>query len=259
MRAEPVYECLIEIADVPVRIRCRHQVNIDFFRDYRTEKPERYVIEPAEEDLTRMRAELGWKNDVKGLPRAESFLENNTIHLLLAERLVQENVLLMHGSALCMDGQAYIFTARSGTGKSTHTRLWREAFGDRVWMINDDKPMLRIEDSGVRVYGTPWNGKHRLSRNASAPLRAVVNLERDTFNHVEPLPKADAFQVLMKQVFGFRDPASAARVMELEIRLLGMTDFLLLGCNTEPDAAKTVWEEMNRLLPARAESPAERK
>ena len=81
-----------------------------------------------------------------------------------------------------MDGAAYLFTAPSGTGKSTHTRLWREVFGDRVWMINDDKPMLRISENLVTAYGTPWNGKHHISRNASAPLKAIVQLNRGKEN-----------------------------------------------------------------------------
>ena len=123
------------------------------------------------------------------------------LHALLAEKLVAYGALLMHGSALCMDGNAYIFTAKSGTGKSTHARLWREAFGDRVWMINDDKPMIRVDE--MRVYGTPWDGKHHLSRNASAPLKAIVKLERAEENRVAPLAKADAFQAAPS-----RQPAS---------------------------------------------------
>lgn len=243
-----MYECRIAIADVPVLIRCRFRENMDFFRDYGTGKPERCTIEPKETDLARMQADFDRMDEAEGLPnhrRTDCFLENNAIHALLAERLVEENVLLMHGSALCMDGQAYLFTAKSGTGKSTHARLWREAFGDRVWMINDDKPMLRIEETGVTVYGTPWDGKHHLSRNASAKLKAIVNLTRDESNHIAPMSRADAFPVLMKQCFGSRNPATMARVMELEKRLLRAVDFYTLGCNIEQDAAKVAWEGMN--------------
>lgn len=241
-------ECRIEIADVPVLIRCRYEENADFFRDYLTDKPERFVIEAAETDLMRMQEEYDRMDEAAGLPgydRSDVFLENNAIHALLARRLLRENILLLHGSALCMDGQAYIFTAKSGTGKSTHTRLWRETFGDRVWMINDDKPFLKITPAGTTVYGTPWDGKHRLSRNASAPLRAIVKLERDAVNHLEPLARADAFPVLMRQAFISREPADMPKALELLGHLLGTAEFYALGCNMDLDAAKVAWEGMN--------------
>lgn len=105
----------------------------------------------------------------------KSFLENNAIHILVADKLVDYNVLMLHGSALAFDGEGIIFSVKSGTGKSTHSRHWREVFGSRVRMIND-KPMLNINE--MKVYGTPWNGKHRLGNNNSAPIKAIVKIER---------------------------------------------------------------------------------
>ena len=93
---------------------------------------------------------------------------------LLAEKPTAYNVLLMHGSALCMDGQPIVFTAPSGTGKSTHTRLWREMFGSRVWMIYDDKPMLKITGEGVWAYG------HTLERKASSQPECEGKAEGDS-------------------------------------------------------------------------------
>ena len=244
----------IRIAGVPVRVRCRFAENEAFLQDYRTDAAPYFMIEPTASDLKRMQSDFDRMNEAHGLPvhpYTNAFLENNAIHALLAEKLVSHNVLLLHGSALCMDGQAIIFTAKSGTGKSTHARLWRQVFGDRVWMINDDKPMLRIEKSGVTVYGTPWDGKHQLSRNASAPLTAIVNLTRDESNHIAPMRRADAFPVLMKRCYASRNPATMARIMELEKRLLSAVDFYILGCNMLPEAAKVAWEGMNS--PNRAE------
>ena len=238
----------IELAGVPIRVSCRFRENREFIKDYLTEEEERFTVEPSADDLAQMQADFDRMDQAEGIPkhqRAEAFLENNAIHALLAEKLVQYDVLLMHGSALCMDGAGIIFTAKSGTGKSTHARLWREAFGDRVWMINDDKPMLRIEETGVTVYGTPWDGKHHLSRNASAKLKAIVNLTRDESNHISPMSRADAFPVLMKQCFVSRNPATMARIMDLEKRLLNAVDFYTLGCNMERSAARVAWEGLN--------------
>ncbi len=103
------------------------------------------------------------------------------------------DTVLFHGSALAIDGDGYLFTAKSGTGKSTHTRLWRERFGDRVVMINDDKPLLHIDAGSVIAYGTPWNGKHRLGTNASVPLRADCVFSDARSRTAFFLPSADRY------------------------------------------------------------------
>lgn len=228
------------IADVPVEIRCRYKQNKAFFREYITEAAPLYSVEPQEEDLIRMRDSFVRLNEREGKESPlyqRWFLENSAIHDMLADAVAREGVILMHGSALSMDGEAYIFTAPSGTGKSTHTRLWREAFGERCFMINDDKPMLRLAGGRFRVYGTPWNGKHGLGRNCSAPLRAIVSLTRDTHNHIEPLSKAEAFQVLMRQVYSPGTVFKMQTLLELETALINSTDFFVLGCNMEAEAA----------------------
>lgn len=243
-----MYDFRIMLAEVPVRIRCLHPETYAFLRPYETAAEERFTVEPTEDDLLRMRKELILTAEKEGYSAAgysDAMMERYAVHALLAEGLVDHGVLLMHGSALCMDGQGYLFTAASGTGKSTHARLWRETFGERVWMINDDKPMLRITPEGVTVWGTPWDGKHHLSRNAGAPLKAVVELKRDADNRIEPLPKADAFLLLRRQAYISADPAVSARILALEMQLLGAADFYLLGCNMKPEAAQVAWKGMN--------------
>lgn len=239
---------LVEIAQVPFAVRCRHMRNVEFFSDYRTDRAPCFEIDPTEADLERIRASLTRMDAADGAcgaPVTDQRVENNVIHELLSEKLVGYDVLLMHGSALCMDGAAYVFTAKSGTGKSTHAALWRQAFGDRVWMINDDKPMLRIREGGAEVFGTPWNGKHSLGRNASAPLKAVCKLERAKDNRIERLPKQGAFPLLLAQCYTSKDPAVMARIMELEKHLLNAVDFYTLGCNQLPEAAMAAWRGMN--------------
>ncbi len=234
-------EFKVEIAGVPLLIRCRWGENRAFFRDYLSRKEPRFLIAPEQEDLENIRSRLSQRAPAEPSP---AYLENNAIHALLAERLVWEHVLLVHGSALCMDGQAYLFTAKSGTGKSTHARLWRERFGGRVWMLNDDKPMLRVQEGRVTVYGTPWNGKHRLSRNASAPLKAVALLERAGETRVSPLSGAEALPRLMEQALRARDPETMGQILELERELLTAVPFYRLSCTMDPEAAEIAWRAM---------------
>ena len=217
-------------------IEVRSQYHSDFLREFVTNKLPLLKVEPGEEDLNRIRKTLQGSYP-------PSFVENIALHALLASALLDHNILLMHGSALCMDGEAYIFAAPSGTGKSTHARLWRETFGDRVWMINDDKPLIRVEKEGAVVYGSPWRGKHKLGCNGSARLKAIVELTRDSRNHIEALK--EPFPHLVQHVWRPDDRDKMKKVLELEKRLIGQAAFYRLGCNTEPEAALVAWQGMH--------------
>ena len=240
-----VFEINIKIAEVPLRVRCRCPETVEFLRPYETDAAPLFTVEPTAEDLLRMQEELlrsAEKEGYRGGPYSDACLEQNAVHALLAEQLVAHSVLLMHGSALSMDGRGYIFTAKSGTGKSTHARLWREAFGDRIRMINDDKPMLRVGPDGVSVWGTPWDGKHHLSCSAGAPLTAIVRLRRAAENRIGPMAKADAFPLLMQQTYSSANPATAMKILALQRRILDRVAFYSLECNMDPEAAQVAWE-----------------
>ncbi len=131
---------------------------------------------------------------------SDAYLETLAVYRKIADHLLSYDTLLFHGSVIAVDGEGYLFTAKSGgTGKSTHTRLWREYFGERAVMVNDDKPLLRITDSGVTAYGTPWDGKHRLSTNIAVPLKGICILTRDTTNHIEPAEPHAVYPLIVQQ------------------------------------------------------------
>ncbi len=235
----------VELAGIPVRIQCRYGSNRDFFKGYETDKEPFFTVAPSAGDIEDIRERFKKLDEAEGIPvrsLSESFLENNAIHVLLAEKLTEYDILQIHGSALSMNGEGIIFTAKSGTGKSTHARLWRELFGSKVLMINDDKPMVNVRD--MTVCGTPWDGKHHLSTNTVVPLRAIVKLERDEKNSITPLKNRDAIALLMSQAYTSKDPNVFARIMDMEAKLVETLDFYLLKCNMEPAAAKMAWEEI---------------
>ena len=239
---------IVELAGIPIEIRCSYDENRVFLQDYLTEKAPLFTVDPSDADLEQIRRgfdQIALAEGRKPVQHAEHYLENNAIHSLIAEGLTAYDVLLMHGSALCMDGEVYLFTAPSGTGKSTHARYWREVYGERVWMVNDDKPLLRFLEGQVLVCGTPWDGKHRLSRNASAPLKAVIALSRDETNWIRPLALADAFGVVFKQAYTSREPVVMRRILEMEKKLLCSVKFYEMGCNQSPESARVAYEGMN--------------
>ena len=242
-------EFTVELAGIPVLIRSCSEITKERMREYLTDEAPLVVVEPTDADIESAQKDFDRLAQVQNLP-VETYsrvgLEFFVMHLQTADKLLPFNVLLLHGSAICMDGEVYIFIAPSGTGKSTHTRLWREQFGDRCYMINDDKPLIRFEGEDIRVYGTPWAGKHNLSRNTSAPLKAIIQLRRGSENHIERVSKDKAFYSIMKQ--GYFPPGNAAKsqALRLQKKLAEQVAFYELTCNMEPDAAWTAWQGMNQ-------------
>ena len=238
---------IVEIAGIPVRIVCRFSQNKLFFKEYLSEKSPWISICPTENDCMDMEKRQREQAVKEGIPDkvlSPWFIENNAIHALLTEKLLQYNTILVHGSAIVVDGAAYVFMADSGTGKSTHTRLWREHFQKRAWMLNDDKPMLKIEADRIVAYGTPWNGKHHLSRNACSPVKAIVEISRSETNYIQPISKADAFTLVHR--YGLRPNSSELiiKTMQLETQIIQKVDAYHLHCNMDPEAVLVAYQGM---------------
>ena len=239
----PVEDFNIELANIPINVKCKYEENKAFFEGYYTTKDPVFTIEPTKELLESVQRDFDVLNESEGNPKVdypENFLENNAIHILIVDKLCEYNVIMLHGSALAIDDNGIIFTAKSGTGKSTHTRLWREVFGSRVQMVNDDKPLISVDE--MKVYGTPWNGKHHLSQNIAVPLKSIVKLERATENQVKPLGVKEALDVLMKRTHVPTNPSQRALVMNLYLKLVGNIPFYKLECNMDPEAAQVAYK-----------------
>lgn len=159
--------------------------------------------------------------------------------------LLKFDGLMLHSSAVVMDGKAYLFTADCGTGKSTHTGLWLKAFGDRAFILNDDKPALRLEDGVWYAYGTPWSGKHDISVNTRVPLGGIAVVNRCDTNWLEPMEAKEA-------VFNILRQTSKPRGMEYRIKMLELLDQLItripvwkLHCNMDVEAAQVAFKTMS--------------
>ena len=124
------------------------------------------------------------------------FVLNNALMLLYALFTATGNTLLIHASVAVADGKGYVFLGKSGTGKSTHTRLWLNNIPG-AWLLNDDNPVVKIENDGsVMVYGSPWSGKTPCYRNEKAPLGAVVRLSQAPHNSIRRLSGIQAYAAL---------------------------------------------------------------
>lgn len=176
---------------------------------------------------------------------SDAYLETLAVYRKICRCLLDENVLLFHGSVVSVDGIGYLFTAKSGTGKSTHTKYWREYLKDRAIMINDDKPLLEIKEDRVNVYGTPWDGKHRLSTNTCVPLKAICILNRGQDNRICRIDGMDAYSILIQQVNRpVGDEVAMSKTLELIDRLCSCVEFYSMHCTMDIDAARVAYEGM---------------
>lgn len=160
-------------------------------------------------------------------------------------KLLPFDGMMLHASAVVKDGYAFLFSASSGTGKSTHTTLWREVYGyDRVLMLNDDKPALRLEDGRWYAYGTPWSGKTDQNLNMRVPLGGICLLERGERNEITPCGGAKAVFELLQQTVRPGTAEGRSKVLELLNDLMGKVPVWKLKCNMEQEAAQVSHDAM---------------
>ena len=214
------------------------------------ETPSRVHIATKQSDIDFEREKSAREDTKEGIPIrqfSDAYLETLAVYRKIADHLLFCDTLLFHGSVIAVDGEGYLFTAKSGTGKSTHTRLWREYFGEHAVMVNDDKPLLHITDSGVTAYGTPWDGKHRLSTNIAVPLKGICILTRDITNHIEPVEPHAVYPLIVQQTNRSLSADGMKQTLSLIDRMLNAVPVYRLGCNMDIEAARVAYEGMNRL------------
>ena len=237
----------IEIAGLVVSLKTMFMSTKEYFRPYLTEKDPEFYVEVVPEDLVYEQEMLDIEADEEGLKRrkfTDPFLERTAIQRKVADRLILDHTLMLHGSTVAVDGKAYLFTAPCGTGKSTHTRLWREVFGDRAVMVNDDKPFLKVTDQGVLAYGSPWSGKHGLATNICVPLQGICLLSRGEHNVIEPAQPAELLDFLSHETHIPTEPVLTKKAMMLTERLASSVPLWRMSCNKHPDAARMSYKVM---------------
>ena len=210
----------------------------DYCKDYRTDDPSDFAVTINEADIENEKS----RSELKSF--SDGYYEELAVYRKICEKMPFFDTILFHGSIVSVDGVAYAFAAPSGTGKSTHTALWRELLGERAVMVNDDKPLLHIGDS-VTAYGTPYDGKHHISNRIAVPLKAVCILERAENNSIECIDAKEAYPVIVQQTYRPMDVTALARKMVLIAKLTQKVELYRLQCNMDIDAARVAYEGMN--------------
>ena len=206
--------------------------------DYYTQETENNIsLKCTNEDIEneKVYSEGNYSND---------YLEYIGLFRKLAEWLPNNGAFVLHSACFDVEGEGVAFAAHSGTGKTTHMRLWQEYLGGKMVVVNGDKPIVRFfeaEPETPFAYGTPWNGKERLGSNMRTPLKHICFIERSETNYVEPMSKADAIDRIFNQVYMPKNPIAVMNTMQLIDRLLSCCKLWTIHCNMDISAAETAY------------------
>lgn len=233
----------IRLAGMVIEIEHIYQKIQTYCQDYIIEegKPE-LQVRTTEALIERERQET--TEEDQEIVYAPDYLETLAVLRQISDYIPQKNRFLMHGAVISWHKHAYMFTAPSGTGKSTHIQLWRKFLGSDVRIINGDKPILAVKENETIVYGTPWAGKEQWQENTSAPLAGICILKRGTENRIRKLSADESLVWILRQIYFTEDEDSAGRVMELADQLLAQVPVYELECDISEDAVRCSFEMM---------------
>ena len=240
--AEPVPSFSIDLAGACIRVSPLHGRVRALCRDYLSEGVPALHVRTTQVEIDAERDGPQWSDD---------YLETLAVYRKIAEWLPSCERMLVHGAAVAFQGRAHLFCAPSGTGKSTHVRLWCEHLGSAVTVINGDKPIVRVPADGGPpiVYGVPWAGKEGWQTNTSAPLAGICLLSRaeSGATRIDRIPAADALDRIIRQVYLPPNALAAANALELLDALLARVPVYDLAVDMSEDAVRTSFEALTGL------------
>ena len=232
---------IVGLADKYIEINSVYDALRNFFKDYLvTDVTPDFSVSLNQEDIS---AEQEVTSENQFSP---TYLETLALLRKLAEILPSHNRILMHGASISYNEHAYLFTAPSGTGKSTHIRLWKKYLGDDVKIVNGDKPFISLEDEPV-IYGSPWAGKENWHRNCKMPLKGICFVQRGTTNSIRRIEASDCLSLLFKQVYLPADTLAAGITLELAEMIITKVPLYVLTCDMSEDAVRCSFEALTGL------------
>jgi hypothetical protein len=160
---------------------------------------------------------------------------------------IPERTAAIHASVIIHENQAVLFLGESGTGKSTHTRLWLDNIpGTRL--LNDDSPILRLhkQTNTLYIYGSPWSGKGKVYRNERYPVAAIVRLQQAPFNRATPLNVVHGFAALYPSFppAYLKDEDLHEHICTIISEILKTTLVFRLACLPTPSAALHIYRKI---------------
>lgn len=244
-----MFDGTYKIADVLVRINSLYSEVHKICECYETSGEVELIVSISQSDIEFERNKSFEEDRLEGktiVNYSDPYLETLSVYRKFADYLSCHNACVFHGALVELNGEGYLFTAKSGTGKTTHVRNWLKMYPDAI-IVNGDKPVLRLDDEGVIYgYGTPWSGKEGYHSNRKVPLKAIVILERDVNNSIKPIPLNEALSVLLNQCYRPLDPMGVKRALDMCVNISKGVRLYRLKCNMDVESAKVAYEGINK-------------
>ncbi len=220
-----------QICDIVVQIKTASEKVEKYFKDYiysENLKPE-LVIEFSSDEISDFAKSQGVSVEIAEITMILRDFSNFAFK--------EKSAVLFHSSAICVNNQAILFCAPSGTGKSTHSKLWLKNFSD-VTYINDDKPFIRKKGENFLVYGSPWRGKHFLGENTFAKIKAICFIERAEENSIVEIDEFQAIYGLLNQSVRVKEESEVDKLLQIFNEVVANTKIYKLRVNMDDSAAK---------------------
>ncbi len=234
------YKIADVIFDVDIRYKQTYNLMTDYLADT-NEKPD-FLITTCDEDIAR-------EKELAPYDTADYCYEFTSVYRKFIYQLMENyDAFFFHCSAISIENQGIMFTAQSGTGKSTHRNLWLKKFGDKVTVINDDKPVIRKIDGLYYIYGTPWMGKEGMGNNIRVPAKALCFLSRSQTNSIGKIDTMSVITKALNQTVRPESPKLMSNLLDLLDGFLKQVDTYDLKVNMNDDAPVVAYKEIMKKL-----------
>ena len=220
----------ISVAGHTIAISATYSRVYELCCDYVSNKTPEFRICVEESDLASERVEEKKVN----ISRRDDYLETLSVYRKISEKMLSYDTFLMHGAVVAVDDVAYMFIADSGTGKTTHINKWLENLED-AYVVNGDKPLIKMIETHEIACGTPWCGKEHMNTNTMVPLRAIALMERAEDNSIEEISYRQAFGFLLRQTYWPKSPDKRKKTLELMSQMKGKVRFYKFCFNNMKD------------------------
>ncbi len=224
---------IYSIGGMTIEINYKYEYGIEKCKRFLSEDKPLFSVEISEEEIAKEASLTPWNN--KGLS------EFDCVFRRIYNESPNYNRIVMHGASIMMNGKGVLFSAPSGTGKSTHIRLWGKKYGKDITVIDGDKPFISFENGKAYVWGSPRSGKEGWNNPISAPLKAIVFLERASENQIFKVSPTEIIDKAFMQFYIPKNKATAEKTITTINQLLGNVPIYILKCNMEIEAAEVAY------------------
>lgn len=216
----------IELAGIPIKIELNFKTYIEIFKRFASDK---LPIAEASMSMSEIESAFQFYAENSDVVPTEAYVEELELSTKVSDSLIEHDCIIFHAVAFVWNGRAWLLSAPSGTGKSTQYALWKTLYGEKVQMLNGDKPIIKKTDDGFTVHPSPWAGKENMGQNITAPLGGIIFLEQCGENSICRLSPAQAVgRVLVQLIFSMENERRVRMVCRFEEELLKAVPVFLL-------------------------------